>query len=255
MSFEASVGNRLSSSKYDVPETDLDFHSRPENYTGSNIHALNKFVLTQKRRERGAEQSRDEAATDPMSALFDRYKDVIIEEEILDLKTQQSVTVDDVKQASQNQRKVGSFLTQNKTGNADRAFTSTCASGNRSYLTSHGRSDRTKATDMTHLRSTTAPAFDRLHLHDDVGYDRDTPSPHRHTPRAVSFDSRLMEGDSDRIHELQHNASFNYQLVSTCGDGHSLVLLSLCSQPCCKWAKWRVSCQHVHSHNICRVRV
>ena len=37
-SFEDSLKTRLTMGSADPPDTDLDYYSRPENYTGSNLH-------------------------------------------------------------------------------------------------------------------------------------------------------------------------------------------------------------------------
>ena len=85
MSFEASLNKQVTKkSKYDKPETDLDFYAKPENYEGSNIYALNRFVLAKKKVDHTEHKdARTNQKEERLNKLFDRYKDICgdIEEE------------------------------------------------------------------------------------------------------------------------------------------------------------------------------
>ena len=222
MSFEASVGNRLSHSKHDVPETDLDFHARPENYTGSNIHALNRFVLSRKRQDAGDTAGDTQQQAHPMQVLFDRYRDVIVEEEVIDLSTSQSVKL---RHDNMNHERRHSRLpTIGHTADYHhRAMSSSGTTGNRSGTV--GLQETTQPNELTYQRSTTVPAFERSHfsggargsarsaLANDT--DEDTLPPYDHSLRKTSLFDDDTRSTVDKENSFALPSSYSYQLVST----------------------------------------
>ena len=66
--------HRLTGGKSDPVETDLDYYAKPENYTGSNLHAMQRVMFVQKRQNSatGANRQKD----DPLDKLKERYKDI-----------------------------------------------------------------------------------------------------------------------------------------------------------------------------------
>lgn len=62
----------------DPPETDLDYYSRPENYTGSNLQSLQKFTYAKQKQDK-AQNDLNKKAKKKKSGfdLFARYKHIL----------------------------------------------------------------------------------------------------------------------------------------------------------------------------------
>ena len=59
------------------PETDLDFYSRPENYTGGNLQAIQKFNFAKQKQEREAQSVEVIKKKKSGFDLFARYKHIL----------------------------------------------------------------------------------------------------------------------------------------------------------------------------------
>lgn len=78
MAFEDSLRTQITVGVSDPPETDLEYYARPENYTGSNMLAMQRVVMAHKRqansdKEEDRDRTQHERAFD---RLIDRYKDI-----------------------------------------------------------------------------------------------------------------------------------------------------------------------------------
>ena len=78
MSFEDSLQTRLTVGQSDPPETDLEYYARPENYTGSNIFAMQRVAMAKKKLTTPEDEPGGDRAAhnQAVSKLLDRYKDV-----------------------------------------------------------------------------------------------------------------------------------------------------------------------------------
>ncbi|ELT87894.1 hypothetical protein CAPTEDRAFT_196326 [Capitella teleta] len=57
------------------PETDLDYYARPENYTGSNMMAIQRVALAwQKQSDKELDQDERSAHNTALSKILDRYR-------------------------------------------------------------------------------------------------------------------------------------------------------------------------------------
>lgn len=67
----------ISSSKSDPPETDLDYYSRPENYTGSNLQSLQRFIIAKDKQEKSQQVVKKLKKKKEGFNLFERYKHIL----------------------------------------------------------------------------------------------------------------------------------------------------------------------------------
>ncbi|XP_053398535.1 cyclic nucleotide-binding domain-containing protein 2-like [Mercenaria mercenaria] len=94
--FEDSMkSHSVSGSKNDPAATDLDYYSKPENYTGSSLQAFQRFVVDKNKEERNNLQNeKKRVVKDAKYYFFNRYKhilkDVIFLDDIVDLETEES---------------------------------------------------------------------------------------------------------------------------------------------------------------------
>ncbi|KAL4230484.1 hypothetical protein ACF0H5_010866 [Mactra antiquata] len=87
-------------SKGDPAATDLDFYSKPENYTGSNLQAFHKFVSDKSKEEKASQvKEKKRVVKDAKYYFFNRYKhilqDVIFIDELLELERDEESSEDD----------------------------------------------------------------------------------------------------------------------------------------------------------------
>ncbi|KAJ8297471.1 hypothetical protein KUTeg_024002 [Tegillarca granosa] len=76
--FEDSMkANVISSGKSDPPETDLDYYSRPENYTGSNLQSLQRFIIAKDKQEKSLQVVKKLKKKKEGFNLFERYKHIL----------------------------------------------------------------------------------------------------------------------------------------------------------------------------------
>lgn len=62
----------------DPPETDLDYYSRPENYTGSNLQSLQKFTYAKQKQDKAlSDQNKKAKKKKSGFDLFARYKHIL----------------------------------------------------------------------------------------------------------------------------------------------------------------------------------
>lgn len=75
---EEDLTTRLTRGHNDPEETDLDYYSRPENYTGSNLQAIQRLLFVQKQKgdvNTSIETAQDPGSTALTSRLQERLKD------------------------------------------------------------------------------------------------------------------------------------------------------------------------------------
>lgn len=75
---QAMTANAISSGKNDPPETDLDYYSMPENYTGSNLQAMQRFKFAKDKQDR--EHDKNKLKKPKKKEGFDllaRYKHIL----------------------------------------------------------------------------------------------------------------------------------------------------------------------------------
>ena len=73
--FQASV---TSSSKNDPASTDLDYYSKPENYTGSNLQALQRFKADKTKEDAANKKTtKKRKVKDAQYHFFHRYKHIL----------------------------------------------------------------------------------------------------------------------------------------------------------------------------------
>ena len=99
-SFEQGIkSSSLSSGKNDPAATDLDYYSKPENYTGSNLQSLQKFTVDKKREDDSKKKKQKKRLVkDASYYFFYRYKhlleDAIFMEDLLE-REKEAETEDD----------------------------------------------------------------------------------------------------------------------------------------------------------------
>ena len=78
MSFEDTVQTRLASRSNEPPETDLDYYARPENYTGSNMLAMQRVALAWQKQSSSSDIDQDERAghNKAVNKILDKYSGV-----------------------------------------------------------------------------------------------------------------------------------------------------------------------------------
>ncbi|XP_060074183.1 cyclic nucleotide-binding domain-containing protein 2-like [Ylistrum balloti] len=78
-SFEqAMTANALSSGKGDPPETDLDYYSKPENYTGSSLQTMQRFKIAKDKQDRENEDKNKKKEKKQQGfSLLARYKHIL----------------------------------------------------------------------------------------------------------------------------------------------------------------------------------
>lgn len=87
-------------SKGDPAATDLDYYSKPENYTGSNLQAFHKFVADKTKEEKASQvKEKKRVIKDAKYHFFNRYKhilhDVIFIDELLGKESDDESSSDD----------------------------------------------------------------------------------------------------------------------------------------------------------------
>nr|KAG5701613.1 hypothetical protein BaRGS_019302 [Batillaria attramentaria] len=66
------------------PQTDLDYYSRPENYEGSNLHSLQKFIIARDKQQKSQHKStKQKKRRKEEHDLYRRYKHILAFEESL----------------------------------------------------------------------------------------------------------------------------------------------------------------------------
>jgi hypothetical protein len=86
--------------KHDPAATDLDYYSKPENYTGSSLQAFQRFVVDKNKEERNNLQNeKKRVVKDAKYYFFNRYKhilkDVIFLDEIAEREKEESSDEDE----------------------------------------------------------------------------------------------------------------------------------------------------------------
>ncbi|XP_069129509.1 cyclic nucleotide-binding domain-containing protein 2-like [Argopecten irradians] len=78
-SFEqAMTANAISSGKGDPPETDLDYYSKPENYTGSSLQTLQRFKIAKDKLDKESEDKNKKKEKKQQGfSLLARYKHIL----------------------------------------------------------------------------------------------------------------------------------------------------------------------------------
>ncbi|OWF55628.1 cyclic nucleotide-binding domain-containing protein 2-like isoform X2 [Mizuhopecten yessoensis] len=78
-SFEqAMTANAISAGKGDPPETDLDYYSKPENYTGSSLQTMQKFKFAKDKQDKENEdKNRKKEKKQQGFSLLARYKHIL----------------------------------------------------------------------------------------------------------------------------------------------------------------------------------
>lgn len=108
---EDSAGSH-SSSKHDPAATDLDYYSKPENYTGSSLQAFQRFAVDKSKEEKNLlENEKKRVVKDEKYYFFHRYKhilkDVIFIEDLIDEEKDESSDEGEADDRSEHDRKSG----------------------------------------------------------------------------------------------------------------------------------------------------
>ena len=78
------------------PETDLDYYSRPENYGGSNLQSLQRFILARDKQHKPLQQSgHKKKRRKEEDDLFRRYRHILAPHDSLRLSSSSSASEDD----------------------------------------------------------------------------------------------------------------------------------------------------------------
>ncbi|XP_070212393.1 cyclic nucleotide-binding domain-containing protein 2-like isoform X1 [Littorina saxatilis] len=74
----------------DPPETDLDYYARPENYGGSSLHTLQRFIIAHDKQTKGQKKSKKKKNRREEDELLRRYRHILAFDESLQFSSSSS---------------------------------------------------------------------------------------------------------------------------------------------------------------------